>query len=361
MSTRIQNLTRQAGEWLWQQRFNRLYSAETGLTGDPSRLRLVLGVAGPELNWMGGLLSRCAPRVRYYNEPLKRMGLALQPSSVADRCAVGFSKFLPDDNPLLRVTRMLVESDNVWATERMSNRLPNSNYDPNVCLVKESRGLLAAEAIARAFQCKMLVVLSEPVRAVDQLFDNQELEGYLEVESGAVLKPDFLTRFLPRDRRDVIAAARIIRRLPESRERSILSRAMTIGLMNRMFRILGVRYSTVATISVPELARTPGRVVHLVVELLGAEWRESAELHVADSSVTVHDGDFQAKRLRIPTLHAPLRFLTAKEAVACRDMLAECGLAGEDTDELITDVVGISTFPARREGTPTPDQEQAAS
>jgi len=360
MSTRIQNLTRQAGEWLWHQRFNRLYSAETGLTGDPSRLRLVLGVAGPELQWLGGLLSRCASRVRYYNEPLKRMGLALQPSSVADRCAIGFSKFLPEDHPLLRVTRMLVESDNVWATERMSNRVPNADYDPNSCLVKESRSLLAAEAMIRAFECKTLLVLSEPVRTVDQLFGNQELDGYLEVESQAVLKPDFLTRFLPRDRRDVIAAARIIRRLPESRERSILSRAMTVGLLNRMFRILGVRYATAATISVPDLARTPSRVVQLVVELLGGEWRESAELHVADASVTVHEGDLQARRLRIPSLHTPLQFLTDKEAVACRDMLAECGLAGEDTDQLITDVVGISAFPARREGAAVPDHGRAA-
>jgi hypothetical protein len=360
MAKRIQNLTRQAGEWLWQQRFNRLYSPETGRKGDTSQLRLVLGVASPELQWVGNLLSRCAPRVRYYNEPLKRLGLALQPSSVPDRCAIGFTKFLPDDHPLLRVTRMLTEPDNVWATERMSNRLPNAEYEPDICLVKESRSLLASEAMVRAFECRTLLVLSEPVRAVDQFLDNQELDSYLEVELQTALKPEFLTRFLPRDRRDVIAAARIIRRLPESRERTVLSRAMAVGLINRMFRILGVRYPMVATISLPELANSPGRLVQLVVEMLGPEWRENAELHVGDIAMTVHEGDFQARRLRIPSLHAPLQYLTAKEAVACRDMLAECGLAGSDTDQLINEVVGISTFPTRREGTTAPAQGQKA-
>jgi hypothetical protein len=360
MSKRLQNLTRQAGEWLWQQRFNRLYSPETGRKGDPTNLRLVLGVAGPELNWLGGFLSRCAPRVRFYNEPLKHLGLALQPASVPDRCAIGFTKFLPEDHSLLRVMRMLTEPGNIWVTERMSNRLPNAQYEPNVCLVKENRSLLASEAMIRAFECRTLLVLSEPIRAVDLLFDSQDRENYLDVELRSALQSEFLTRFLPRDCRDVIAAARIVRRLPESRERSILSRAMAVGLMNRMVRILGVRYPTAATVSLPELARSPGRLAQLAVEMLGPEWRENAELHIDDIAVTVHDGSLQTKRLRIPSLHAPLQFLTAKEAVACRDMLAECGLAGADTDQLINEVVGLSTFPARQEASAPPVRGRAA-
>ncbi len=349
MSKRIRNLTSQASEWLWQKRFSRMYASDTGMKGDPTRLRLVLGSAGGAPDWLAALIARSAPRVRFYNEPLKRLSPPMALSAGPDRCSIGFSKTLPAQHSLLRVMRMLVERDNVWAAERMSNRLPHAPYDPGICLVKESRALLAAEAMVRDLGARTLFVLSEPVRAVDDIFAHQGLESaYLDYEDQAVLDPAFLARFLPRDKEDVLASARIIGKLPRSRERRALARAMTIGLLNRMFLMLAARYPRAAAVSINRLARSPSTTLQLIVEMLGEGWRESAELQVTDACVPLPGRELGQLRLNVPALSEPLRFLSLKEAVACRDMLAESGLAGRDTDELLSNVLGVTVFPPRR-------------
>jgi len=349
MSKQIRHLTSQAGEWLWQKRFNRMHSSDTGLKGDPSHLRLVLGLAGSAPDWLAGLIARSAPRVRFYNDPLKRLTPPMVLSPGPDRCSIGFAKTLPAGHPLLRVMRMLVEPDNVWASERMSNRLPHAAYDPEPCLVKESRALLAAEALIRGLGAWTLLVLSEPVRAVDDMFSQQGLETrYLDYEDQAVLSPVFLARFLPRDRAGVLASARIIGKLPASRARRILARAMTIGLLNRMFLMLAARYPSAAAVSINRLACSPRATLQLIVEVLGDHWRESAELQVTDACAQLPGRELGALRLNVPALNEPLRFLSVKEAVACRDMLAESALAGKDTDELLNNVVGVTVFPTRR-------------
>ncbi len=362
MTGKIQNFGNQASEWLWQRRFDRLYSPHTGLRGDPARLRLVLGLAGSGLDWLAGLLSGSAPRVRFYNEPLKRITPPLTLSGGADRCASHFSKALPAEHSLLRVLRMLVEPDNVWANERMSNRLPHATYDPWICLVKESRALLASEALVKGLGARTLFVVSEPVRVVDGIFAQGGLENpYLAYEEQATLTPAFLSRFLPRDREDALASARIIGRLPRSRERSVLGRALTAGLINRMLLMLAARSPTATAVSIHRLARAPSATLRLLIEMLGNDWRETAELQVADAAANLPGVGPGESRLHVPALWEPLRFLSAREAVACRDMLAECGLAGGDTDELISDVVGVSVFPPRRHSTHPTGSLPAAS
>ena len=163
-----------------------------------------------------------------------------------------------------------------------------------------------------------------------------------------MLNPHFLTRFLPRDQEDVLASARIIGQLPKSRERRILGRAMTVGLLNRMFLMLAARYPSAAAVSVNRLASSPRATLQLIVEMLGEHWRNSAELHVADACAKQPGRELGELRLNVRALSGPLRFLSVKEAVACRDMLVESGLAGKDTDELLSNVVGVTVFPTRR-------------
>lgn len=361
MSAGIQRITRQAGEWLWQQRFNRLYSPRAGLAGDPKALRLLLGVQGGGLDWLAGLLCCSAPRIRYYNEPLRRLTPPLMLSKGRDRCAIGFTKSLPAEHPLLRVLRMLVEPDNVWAAERMSNRVPHARYEPGICLVKETRALLAAEPLLRRFGSPALLLVSEPVSTVDQMLTADGLEtAYLQREEAAVLRPGFVARFMPRDSRQVLSATRIIEGLPNPRERRILGRVLTVGLLNRMFRMLDARYPSATAVSLRQLSQSPRDLARLIVGLLGEGWRDSAEIQVADACVTTPARGLDHAQLAIPGLNEPLRFLSVKEAVACRDMLAECGLAEADTDELLTRGLGLSVFPHPRERRPAPPPRPSA-
>jgi hypothetical protein len=362
MSVGIRKLTRQAGEWLWQQRYNRLYSPRAGLRGDPEALRLLLGPRSAGLDWLAALLGRSAPRIRYYNEPLRRYTPPLLLSNGPDRCAIGFSKTLPERHPLLRVLRMLVEPDNVWATERMSNRVPQARYEPDVCLVKETRGLLAAEPLLRGFGSPAVLLVVEPLSTVDQILHSDGLQsGYLEREEATVLRPAFVARFMPRDSRQVLAAARTVRSLPHPRERRILGRVLTVGLINRMFRMLDARYPCATAVSLRQLSHSPRDLARLVVGLLGEGWRDSAEIQVAEACTSVAGRGLEHGQVPVAGLNEPLRFLTVREALTGRDMLAECGLAEVDTDELLTQGLGISVFPHHRQRRSSATPRRAAS
>jgi hypothetical protein len=234
--------------------------------------------------------------------------------------------------------------------------VPHARYEPDTCLVKESRGLLATEALLRGFRCPGLLLVSEPVRTVDQVLAAEGLgSAYLEAEGDAVLRPGFVARFMPRDSRQVVAAARVIRGLRDSRERCILGRVLTVGLLNRMFRMLDARYPAAIAVSLRQLSAAPQNLPRLIVSLLGEGWRDSADIQVADACVTVPGQGLARGQLTVPTLNEPLRFLSLKEAVTCRDMLAECGLAEADTDEYLSEGLGVSVFPhprARRRAAP---------
>lgn len=334
---KLSNIGDQASSWVWQRRFNKTYASDTGLKGDGTRLRIVAGVCGSRIEWLSDLLRRCAPSIRFFNEPLERIDPEIVLSKSADRLALPYQKELEPNHPLVRTLRMLTEKDNFWSKSRSTNRITEAETDWQACLVKEHHSLLASEALIRMFQAPTLFLVRDPVRTADRIFKRlgKQTNGYLDVELESMRGPVFLTRFLPNEYKPVLRALHIIEKVHSPREKRILRLVLAIALLNLMFRRLDVRYQHVTTIAYEQLFIQPKPTISRVASFMGGTWEDNTTFTLMESiPFPESESDSNASpvgHMVRRQLEKPFQILTVNEAIACRQLMVDCGLSDLET------------------------------
>jgi hypothetical protein len=314
--------------WMWRQRLERANSSHAGLVGEGSELRFVLGISGTGAERLARVVAQPEVNLRFFHEPLGRFVPRLVLAGGGDRLAMPYTKELDVYHPVMRVLRMLVEGDNLWA-RRLNNRVKAEDPGTLPCLVSMSHGLLATEAMLRSLGAKALLYVGDPVKAVDRLLEDEGLESpYLEAEARSVLAPYFLARFLRRDYAPVLHGWRKIARQPDARRRKVLRLIVVSALIQRMFRMLAARYPSQAIlVEYEQLARDPGLLNALLERLYGESGLEMAQTVALNSTFLPHKSVRPVWKAGWPEqIPAPL-FLTSEEVQAGYRLLRETGLA----------------------------------
>jgi hypothetical protein len=320
--------------WMWKQRLERTYSPHAGLVGDGSQLHFVLGVAGGGADHLARLVACPEAQLRFFYKPLSRFEPRLILSGGGDRLAMPFTRTLDLHHPVSRTLRMLVEFGNTWATEHVSNRARSVDAEWP-CLVAEPHALLATEALLCDLHAKALLYVTDPVKAVDNLLDQQGLDTpYLELEARSVLAPYFLARFLRRDFAPVLHAWRKLNQSTDTRRRKVLRLVLVAALIQHMFRMLSLRYPERAIlVDYDRLARDPMHLEGLLEQLFGEPGIDMARTVMLRSTFVPDKSDLAVWKLGWPEQAPVPRFLSSQEVQACYQLLRESGLGTRGSDQ----------------------------
>lgn len=321
--------------WMWRQRMDRAHASHAGLIGDGGQVQLLLGVSGSGVDHLGRLLAQPGFPLRYFQNPLGRFEPRLSLAAGHDPLALPYSKTLERDHPLLRVMRMSMEFDNRWALTETSNKVEAAECESLPCLVKESHALLATEAMLKAFGNRAMLYVSDPVKAVDRLFDTQGLDSaYLLEEGRSVLAPYFLARFLRRDYNRVMHIHRRIRRTQDARRRNILHRVLVIALIQHMFRMLAARYPQQAIlVEYDRIADDPTPLEGMLERLLGEPGLEIGRSLMMESTFRPDGQNRVIWKNTWPESKSAAGFLTPGEIQVSYQMLKDSGLATRIADQ----------------------------
>lgn len=326
---------------MWRQRFERAHGARSGLWGDGTKVHLMLGVGGSSIDHLARIVSRPGLQLRFYNALLAKFEPKLILSKTGDRLAVPYQRTLDKYHPLSRIYRMLEESDKEWAGLNICNRPDTSDLSELPCLVKESHGLLATEALFKGLKAKALLYVGDPVKTVDRLLEQQGMHtSYLEVEGRSVLAPRFLSRYLRRDHVQVMKVHRIIRHATDGRKRTILNKVLVVALIQHMFRLLAARYPEQAIlVEYERLEKQPELLEEFLTRLMGDKGATIAR-KALDASTIVLNGQMNLMwKYAWPESAPRYAVLTDKEVAQCRRTLSKVGLSSgaEDQEQQPTD------------------------
>ncbi len=326
--------------WMWKQRFEKNFSSHAGLIGDGQQLHFLLGVKGGGVEHLGRLISLPGTKVRYFANVLSRMEPRLQFQGSGDRLSFPFEKSLERNHPLFRTYRLLVEYDNEWATGKTTNRIQGKNPEALPCLVMESHALLASEALLRETGGKAMLYVSDPVKVVDALFEDEKLDTpYREAEAKSVFSPYFLARFMRRDYAEVLHTLRRIGRSQRVRERIILTRVLTVALIQHMFRMLALRYpQQITLVDFAQVARDPYRLESAVESFLGDPGLAIARHIMSTATFHASGNERPLWKNAWPEQMSSPRYLTSKDMALCYSVLKDSGLgtgAAPDTSRYV--------------------------
>jgi len=294
-----------------------LLAAPSG-EAEPGRLRLILGVGRSGTTWVSRVLSRTGRPMRLLIEPLFHLEPRLPFHVNGDHTAVGYQPFSPDD-PLLRAYSSLTQRN-------LSGPVKGLERDDagwQLCLVKEVHALMGTEGLLLAWQTPTLFLLRDPVYVVDSLFSAQTPQTiYLDHEVEAVLREEFLNRFLP-DRQDKVRQLVFDAETRQPRQRLILSKVLCTQLLQEMFLALSREFPPAKAFRYEQFCDAPHETFQAAAQALGIPWDKAMGAYLcqtmrADAS---SDDPYSIMRNTAGQKTRSLKFLSPGEIALCRAAL----------------------------------------
>jgi hypothetical protein len=214
------------------------------------------------------------------------------------------------------LTHREFDSQRLKVTER-----EDANWE--ICLVKEVHALLGTEGLLRRWKTPAVFILRDPVYIADSLFGAQTLQThYLLRENLAVQQPEFLDRFA-RGRQRTVRRLLADVELRTPRERTILTRVMTMQLLQEMFALLAAEYAFVKALPYDEFCSAPREAFQTAARTLAISWDKDMENYL-DQTMQADgtSGDpYSIMRNTSEQKHRPFKFFTPEEIAACRWVL----------------------------------------
>lgn len=294
---------------------------------DTARLRLVLGVGRSGTTWTLKTLAQCDDALNAYSEPLHHLRPAIHVSPSSDRVACDFSPRLGDRHPIIRAYQTL-SAQRAPGFNNASRVMVRGCDQPDRVLIKEVHALLATPALLNATNARAVVILRNPLRVIDSIFDCQGLDApYLHHEFeacgdtrllAAIGNPDQTTQRLEQ--------WRLIRAMPDARQRRVYSAAWAVAVTQVLLkqtaeqvpdRVLAIRYE--------QAKQQPQAVFGGAATHLGLRFGDKAAAFVEQSRSRDESNDPYSV-FRAADQSAHWRVLTAAQRDGVWDVLDRSGL-----------------------------------
>jgi len=324
----IGKLKQTINEWKWHRQCRRLDALLTNAPDCPSTLRLVLGVGRSGTSWLSQVLAKTPKPIRFFQEPLSHLRPEILFSEHYDHTAIRYQPSLPEKHPLIYAYRALTIRDHDLSTLGVRKHPLRDDQEWQYCLVKEVHSLLAAEALLDRLRCPTVFITRDPIYVVDSLLSFRGLHAPIwRNEYGYIADAAFLARYFP-DSGNVIQRYCVNDNTLASREQLILSKILTVAVINRMLQILAKDLDFVCHIRYEELCRIPDELFPKAAGFLSLEMNAQT-FDWLDSTQRAIEGEndpYSVFRDTTRQVTRPLRFLSNAEAEDMRNVLAECSL-----------------------------------
>jgi hypothetical protein len=314
----------------WRKAFRRAHPGLSEHTGEPERIRLILGPGRSGTSWLSSVLSRSSTPLRFVSEPLHPFRPKLPYSSTYDHTAVPYRPSIEEDSPLVRVYMALTSRDDSLSRALPEETLRRDDKSFSVCLIKEVHSLLATEALVKTLRCPVIFLTRDPVYVVDSLMSFRGLNAPIwRDEANYVRERLFLSRFFGDEGEMIKEAYRRNDRELNRRTRAITEKVLTVAIINKMLHILSNDTDIVHHIEYEELCRKPSETVARAAEILSLEVSGEMVAYLGRTQ-RKKEGDVGPYSVFRETSKQPtrrLRFVAAEEAKEARGSLRQLGLA----------------------------------
>lgn len=324
-------LRKRFNAWCWQRRYKTVGALSEEDPNWSQRLRLVLGVGRSGTSWLSRVLSHTSTPIRFFNEFLFRYRPKLIFSDRHDHTAIKYKPTLPEKHPLVYAYRTLtVPKSRSWSKLGVNKHPLRDDSNWEVCLVKEVHALLGTEALVKRLECPSLFIARDPIYVVDSLLSFRGLEAPIwRNEYAYITAPQFLDRFFPSHADVICRHCTVISNSDTVRRKIILSKTLTVGLINKMLRILAQELGFVRHIRYEELCRAPVQVFSEAANFLrlevGPEMLDFLE-ETQSSTPMSQNNPYSVFRDITAQLERPLRFVLDSEAKEMEALLENCDL-----------------------------------
>jgi len=318
--------------------YRNLYAAHSYLqaqTTDISKLRLILGVGRTGTSWLNRVFATAfKDQVRTISEPLFRIypEITLSKIESATRLATDYVTILPPTHPLILAYTVLTMKDFPRKIQAklglLSRRREGDNAliqslrvlaapkDAQAYLIKETHSLLATEALLHHFQCPTVLLIRNPVYAVDSLLrafgDTTYLTGEYQYIQNS---PTFGTRFLKHNTPFLNFFT-----LPFSKT-IILEKLLTVYCIQAMFKQLAVECPNTLLIRYEDACRDPYAIFRAVSAFFGLEWTASCDNVLRYHITTAKSYKFSTCRIPQQQLTRSFFTLTPQDVELCYNVL----------------------------------------
>ena len=212
----------------------------------------------------------------------------------------------------------------------VSRRLKRDDNNFCFCLVKEVHGLLATEALLNKLQIPTIIVLRDPVRIVDSLFDAQSMSTlYLTNEYSWIRKDTiFLDRYFAKNGHKIRSIFAKIGSWHDDRRKIIQQRILSASIVTRMLECVAKSSKAVYLVRYEDVCLFPQKYFAAMADFLGFAWTGSSVDAVLD--VTTYKGEvsspYSIKRDTSQQIDHPFRVLTQEEVEEAKEILTYCEL-----------------------------------
>lgn len=318
-----------SNEWaydtFWQYQFNKSYSFDWK-NASPQKLRIILGLGRSGTTWIANTLARTQTPARYFEEPLYHVRPKLQFSQQHDHTAISYKSSLTPGHRFKTAYSTLTCPD--LPDDFLLNRFyKRKDKNFQVVLVKEVHSLLATEAILKTFSCPILIVLRDPVRVLDSLFNAQSLNtSYLINEYQYIQQEPFLNTYLSSQMQSYQELFERVEKEKDLRRRITGQKYLTMVLIQQMFRSIAERNLNVLLIDYEDMISSPDKNYNEISDFFDIRYKLGDYNFNAKNKTEVQNPYSLARDTSSQT-EKPLKFLQTEDL----DFLKGISLLSKDT------------------------------
>jgi len=300
--------------------------------GNNDKIRLILGPGRSGTSWLSRVLAKSGTRLRFFNEPLFHIQPKLPFSNKFDHTALPYCPAIDSTHPLAMAYAGLALPHIDWAHHLPDGILLRDDKDFSVCLIKEVHSLLATEALLKYLQSPCLVITRNPVYVIDSLLAVSGVGAPVYKNEACYINDKvFLNRYLPG------AASRIQGYLDANDVQSkdimqvAISKALTVGVMNRMLEIIAEESPCVLHIRYEHLCETPFEIFSRASRFLSLDFDLEMQKFLSETQSVKESEKSPYSVFRDTTrqLNRPMKVLSETQRDEILNILADCGLLYE--------------------------------
>ncbi len=329
MSTKFNKFFLHLKTLLWERKFSAAFNTLDEDTPRAEGLRLIIGPGRSGTSWLSRVLAKTSSPITFLNEPLHPFRIKLPYNGKWDHTAVKYSKTLSPKSPLIKLYSILLNHSDNWRQYLPAKIVVRSDNKTKFTLIKEVHSLLATEALLNHFNCPTILITRNPVYVIDSALSLGGLKTPIwRTESEYVNDSEFLEAFNFSKKNEIIETLEKFKDSPDNRKGVIISKMVTVAMINRMLKISAQKYDNAVHITYEDLCSNPVEKFKALASFLTIEKGPDFYNLLNDSFIkkSYSYDPYSIFRNTNEQLDRPLKFLKEKEARLAIDILGSCDL-----------------------------------
>ncbi|MEA3353488.1 MAG: hypothetical protein U9Q33_06715 [Campylobacterota bacterium] len=282
----IKKIYRKYKQITWFNDFKKLHEKSIQDKIDISKLRLILGVGRSGTSWLSKMLAECDENIRYFNEFLPHVKPTVRYSLENDYTAVDYKDVINEKDTIFTSYKYLT-------TDKFNKDLLDSNFikrklakdceNPDIVLVKEVHSLLMSEGLLKKINTASITITRNSIYVLDSFLSYKEIHNPLwKNETNYIISNEEFQKKYKINNKTINNLIKY-RDDGKIRKNAIISKCLTIAIINKMLKQLGNDLPSCMHITYENLTQNPLEYFKKMSLHLDMSFGENAEKELENS------------------------------------------------------------------------------